>query len=290
MVLKPFYWDVEWWRCVHNGQHSWPRLWRHQPSVWCIILSAPLYLQCYPSPKTLIEDQINRPTWYGVDVNVPLNSCERYHWCKSHCNAPIGKGVWPRCCNGCLSSLINVHHFSLPLLLLVLTCKCPPLLLLQPLTPTPTADKTMHTDSLVISKSPPAPNLRLHNTENQIQIQLLLLLIPRKIVPTPKGVNQLRTLSRSKPSDFISSVTSRSRLRCFLSGLQFVVSCQFCPIFCGHLTSLLFPTVSHLAPYSARQTHTNTNIRQQMSPLWATWQYHQWTAKKKGVTLHTNAY
>ena len=104
-------------------------------------LSAPLYLQCNPSPKTLIEDIINRSTWYGVDVNVLLNSWERYHWCKSHCNAPIGKGVWPRCCNGCLSSLINVHHFSLPLLLLVLTCKCPPLLLVPsppPLNPTPT--------------------------------------------------------------------------------------------------------------------------------------------------------
>lgn len=174
---------------------------------------------------------------------------------------------------------------SLPLL--VLTCKCPPLLLLQPLTPTPTADKTMHTDSLVISKSPPAPNLRLHNTENQIQIQLLLLLIPRKIVPTPEGVNQLRTIESFQTVWFHFFCCFLIEIALF--SLRPPIGCLL-PILSHFLWPLDVPPFPHCEPLGPIKCATNTNTRQQMSPLWATWQYHQWTAKKKGVTLHFNAY
>ena len=116
MVLKPFYWDMEWhwWWCLHNGKHSWSRRWRHQPSVCLTWLSAPLCTFNATPPKVLFEDQRDM-VFRGVDIDVLLNSFERYrcvHWCKSHCIAAIGKGVWPRRCNGCLSSLVNVHNSS----------------------------------------------------------------------------------------------------------------------------------------------------------------------------------
>lgn len=102
MVVAVF---SQWTACMASALTS---------SAFCLMQDCLLPYTCNvtPLPKKF-EDIINRSTWYGVDVNVPLNSWERYHWCKSHCNAPIGKGVWPRCCNGCLSSLVNVHHSSL---------------------------------------------------------------------------------------------------------------------------------------------------------------------------------
>ena len=76
----------------------------------------------------------------------------------------------------------------------------------------------------------------------QIQIQLLLLLMPTKIVPNPKGVNQLRTLSHLcfgfilKPQCFLFPPSSYQ---------QFSPICRLSPIsshFLRHLTSSpLFP-------------------------------------------------
>ena len=83
----------------------------------------------------------------------------------------------------------------------------------------------------------------------QIQIQLLLLLMPTEIVPNPKGVNQLRTLSHFcfgfilKPQCFPFPPSSYQ---------QFSPICRLPPIsshFLRHLTSYVspFPTVSHLS-------------------------------------------
>ena len=109
------------------------------------------------------------------------------------------------------------------------------LLILFLLPPPGPADKTMHTDSLVISKNPPPPpKFRLHNTRNQIQIQLLLLLMPTKIVPTPKGVNQLRTLSHSEQSNKIfifcfSSLNSKIKIALFSLATKLLSPANFVP-------------------------------------------------------------
>ena len=76
-VLNPFYWDV--WCCLHNGRHSWSRLWRHQPLVSDAGLSALLlYLQSNPNIKGLFEFKMDTGMWYEFDINIPLICFETY--------------------------------------------------------------------------------------------------------------------------------------------------------------------------------------------------------------------
>ena len=98
-TLNPFYWDV-WW-CLHNRRHSWSRLWRHQPCLWCMIVYHPPLIpamQASKKTKCFFEFKLDTRMCHGFDINMPLNSLKhirlhRVHWYKSHCSAPIGKGV-----------------------------------------------------------------------------------------------------------------------------------------------------------------------------------------------------
>ena len=164
------------------------------------------------------------------------------------------------------------------------------------------ADKTMHTDSLVISKNPPPPKLRLHNTENQIQIQLLHLLMPTKIVPTPKVVNQLRTLSHSEPYNFLLLLFFFQAIKIALFSLatNLLSPANFVPFsaatwrppfspLCEPLDGTLAQNI--VVPHTNNtntKTRTNTNtVSKWVHYMWASWQYIGPTHLSKGVALIT---
>ena len=149
---------------------------------------------------------------------------------------------------------------------LVLTCKCPPplFLLLQPLTPT-------HIQARWQDNAHGFIGHLQKSTTSQIQASQYRESDPN---PASPSIDPHKDCSHSKRcqsiKDFESFQTILFYFFCCFSSLrswslfplshQFVVSCQFCPIFCGHLTSSFFP---HCEPLGPIQCATNTNKQTQ---------------------------
>ena len=92
-TLNPFYWDM-WW-CLHNRRHSWSRLWRHQPCVWCMIVYPPPpipAMRASKKTKCLFDFKLDTGNKH-LEMILKHIRLHRVHWYKSHCSAPIGKGV-----------------------------------------------------------------------------------------------------------------------------------------------------------------------------------------------------